>query len=194
MSLNYTEHGETLFQLSGPTTGCHASLGTYYHWCLGNIHACNTDGFSVGVWLNLLPSNIKSSDVILLTSGGTTPNSNGFYVTRRLGDQLEVGVAQGGSLWRQKFRLRSDDTWIHLAIGWADDTGLIVGVDGVIWLFDAEPTTRTSVTPSETLGIQTGLDTFLQEVTPPCTFSVGHVQMTDSSSDIYTFSQNPGSS
>lgn len=116
VSLDYTQDGDVLFQLSAPVSGCHASLGAFPHWCLGNVSACDTSGFSLGFWFKLQTSDVTSNDVILLTNGGTTPNSDGFYILRRYGDQIEIGVAKGGNLWRETLRLRTDDVWSHMPV------------------------------------------------------------------------------
>ena len=192
VSLDYTQDGDVLFQLSAPVSGCHASLGAFPHWCLGNVSACDTSGFSLGFWFKLQTSDVTSNDVILLTNGGTTPNSDGFYILRRYGDQIEIGVAKGGNLWRETLRLRTDDVWSHMTVRWMAGTGLTVGVDGVRWLSDVSPSARGFVTAADVHEIESGLDGFGRPMTSPCSFSVKHVQMTNSAADAVTFTQEQG--
>ena len=194
VSLNYTEDGEVLFQLSAPVSGCHASLGTFPHWCLGNVSACDSSGFSLGFWLKLQPSDVTSSAVILLTNGGATPNSDGFYVLRRYGDQIEIGVAIGGNLWRENLRLRADGVWSYLTVEWTAETGLTVSVDGVKWLNEVSPSSRSFVTTTDAHDIESGLDRFGHPLTSSssCSFGVQHVRMTNSAGGAVTFTQEQG--
>jgi hypothetical protein len=192
LGLEYRENGETLFQLTAPVMGCSASLGVFPHWCLGNIDNCGTQGFSLGFWLQLQPSDVTSPDVIMLTNGGSTPNSKGFYVARRYGDQVEVGVANGGNLWTQTVRMRADDVPAHVTVTWNAKDGLVVGIDGVTKSARVLPTSRVDRSSTVAHAFRVGLDVFGQPLTSPCTFSVSGVVMTNSVSDALNFTQAPG--
>ncbi|KAK7506559.1 hypothetical protein BaRGS_00002034, partial [Batillaria attramentaria] len=189
VALDYTEEGKELFQLAAPVSGCHASFGTFPHWCLSDISACKTHGFTVGFWFKHRPVDVTTDDVIILTNGGTSSTTDGFYVTRRYGDQFEIGVATGGQLWQNKLLMRTDDTWTHVAIGWSESSGLNVTVDGMYEVSAGEPSPRAHVTTPEARPVEVGLDIFGEALTSPCAFVVQRVDVIASVDDVTIFSR-----
>lgn len=192
MTLSYTEAGTSLFSLNASVSGCYASFGAYPHWCLGNMTSCATSGLTVAFWFKPLPLNISSDPVTILTNGGTTSCSDGFYVLRRYGDQFEVGVAQGKQRWRTTVRLQTVNSWVHLALAWSQGAGLRVRVDGLHWLAASSYENRSYVSDPELRAVEVGVDAYGDAVTSPCTFDLQRVDVADSDAAVVALSGDSG--
>lgn len=63
--------------------GSYASLGDWPHWCLGNLSRCS-NGLTIDMWIKFTEIAEYASEIIVLSSGGHTWYSNGFYLLQVL--------------------------------------------------------------------------------------------------------------
>lgn len=110
--------------------GSNANLGIYPHWCLGNINKCS-DGITVSFFIKLKKADETSPEAVIITSGGHSFFSEGFYLLQKYGDQYEFGVSKQDKVWRQKFRLLPN-LWTNIFASWNDSAGLKLYVDGFL--------------------------------------------------------------
>ncbi|RUS72704.1 hypothetical protein EGW08_019540, partial [Elysia chlorotica] len=138
----YFEDDQELFQSSYSPSGCYVDLNSYPHWCLGNLSRCDQ---GIGVIAQIRLDGAVSPDKpteVLLSSGGHSPNGNGFYISRALSDQFTIGVTYGDKSWRTTVRLISGSD-LFLGFTWKESSGLLVYIDG---LHVSKPQTKNSYT------------------------------------------------
>lgn len=121
------------------------SLGAFPHECLGNIKLC-PDGFTVGFWYKAIPGKADEPVRYVLSSGGQSSMSEGFYVRQNYGKDYEVGVAKGTTQWKVRLFLH-DDVIVYFVLTWSEQ-GLDVYIDGVLAGSDAKGTTRIYSSPA----------------------------------------------
>lgn len=107
--------------------GSSATLGIYPHWCLGNINKCS-DGITVSFFIKPYPADETSPEVVILSSGGHSYFSEGFYLLQKYGDQYEFGISKQDNVWKQNFRLLPG-LWTNVFASWNDSAGLKLYVD-----------------------------------------------------------------
>lgn len=83
------------------------------------------DGFTIGLWLKA----DKNVGGFILTSGGQSLISEGFYVTKNHEDEIEIGVSKDINIWKTKIPVY-DQSWFYLAFTWSLQKGLSVYLDG----------------------------------------------------------------
>lgn len=110
--------------------GSNANLGIYPHWCLGNINKCS-DGITVSFFIKPKKADETSPEAVIITSGGHSFFSEGFYLLQKNGDQYEFGISKQDKVWRQKFRLLPN-LWTNIFASWNDSAGLKLYVDGYL--------------------------------------------------------------
>lgn len=115
------------------------NLGQYPFDCLGNIRKC-PDGFTVRFQLQVTPGNPQLAQHYLVSTGGQSPLSEGWYFRQNYGKDYEVGVALRERLWTTSFNLQTDQN-IWLAMMWTPQ-GLTVYVDGLLSATDVEGVPR----------------------------------------------------
>ena len=106
----------------GPTL-----LGRYPHDCVGNMHHC-PDGFTVSLYYNPKASDPEIPHRYILSSGGQSPMSEGFYFRQNYGREHEIGVAKDTTLWSVTFFLLENEDALVL-FTWNDT--LRAYVDGI---------------------------------------------------------------
>ena len=122
------------------------SLGTDVHQCLGNVARCY-EGFTLLMWLNPARRSSSVPHRYVLSSGGQSSMSTGFYVRQNYGKEYEIGVAMGTNLWTTSLHL-ADGRGANLAITWSVVSGLEVFVDGFRAATDKAGKTRVFTNPS----------------------------------------------
>uniref|UniRef100_K1QND3 Uncharacterized protein n=1 Tax=Magallana gigas TaxID=29159 RepID=K1QND3_MAGGI len=130
VQLTYLENDATFITGTSPKVGSNANLGIYPHWCLGNINKCS-DGITVSFFIKPKKADETSPEAVIITSGGHSFFSEGFYLLQKYGDQYEFGVSKQDKLWRQKFRLLPN-LWTNIFASWNDSAGLKLYVDGYL--------------------------------------------------------------
>lgn len=105
-----TETSESIF-LSDET---YSYLDTFPYLCLDNISLCS-NGFLLMV--NLFVREINISRLLLLSSGGISSYSNGFYLRQLGNDFIEFGVALESSVYVSKIPIlnRTSQVWYTFA-------------------------------------------------------------------------------
>ncbi|XP_035695689.1 uncharacterized protein LOC118429314 [Branchiostoma floridae] len=84
-------------------------------------------GFSLAVWIK--PGNKTRERSFLLSTGGQTLMSQGFYFDFKPEEGYEIGVADWWREWKVTFDLR-EGLWVHILFTWRTDLGLTLYVDG----------------------------------------------------------------
>ncbi len=102
-------------------------LGHWPHQCKGNINKCPV-GFTVS--FSLIPSegDPKIRDQYLLSSGGQSLQSEGYYVRRQFGKNYQITVAKDTKLWTVDFYLQDN---VEASVLFTFKEGLDVYVDGL---------------------------------------------------------------
>lgn len=113
---------------TSPKVGSNVNFGIYQHWCLGNINKCS-NGITVTFFLKPRPGNETSPEVVVITNGGHSYFSEGFYLLQRYGDQYEFGISKSENVWKHTFRLLPN-VWTNIFGSWNDSGGLKLYVDG----------------------------------------------------------------
>ncbi|XP_055955042.1 uncharacterized protein LOC126809611 [Patella vulgata] len=139
-SLQYYEDVTPLFSVNETRAGSYVDLGSYPHWCLGNITDCQ-NGLSVALWTKALPATASTKNRILITNGGHVENGEGFYIMQEYGYQYIVVVNSGTSVWKGSFFLKPG-VWIQVAFSWSETPGLKLFTDGFEQLSVTSPEVR----------------------------------------------------
>ena len=100
------------------------NLGIYPYSCFGNIGMC-VDGFTMGLWLKA----DKNAGDFILSSGGQSLISEGFYIKKSHEDEIELGVSKDVNIWKTKIPVY-DQSWFHLSFTWSLQRGISVYLDG----------------------------------------------------------------
>ena len=167
-------------------------MGSYPQWCLGNITECAKNGFSLRIWLHLLPERLLSSeDVILITNEGSGTNCNGFKIVRRFDDQFTITVAFEDKIWSLDFRLLTTDVTSEVIMKWSKSTGLSVGIDRLLWMFDVRPISRPRPDSACPQSIQIGLNSFRRPIAS-CNFGISDIKLVNSEIEMDRFNQKAG--
>ena len=122
------------------------TLGNYAFDCLGDVTLCK-QGFSIGAKikrLQMVNGAVDDSHRYILSSGGQSPLSQGFYVRENHGQELEVGVGISDRLWRATFNVTTGE-WVDMAFTWMDGESLSLYVDGVITVKSVQNEQRLSL-------------------------------------------------
>ncbi|XP_059168339.1 uncharacterized protein LOC131950275 [Physella acuta] len=188
--LTYYDSVTSQYLVSATPSGCYASLGVYPQWCLGNLSRCH-QGLTVAAWIKSASdvSYTRQADVIL-TTGGHSANSDGFFLTRRFSDQYTLGVASGARLWKFSLRLEAG-VWVMLGLTWDQAGGMAVFVDGLLQAEISAPEVRAVGQVFQSAGALTvGTSENDEPVTGTCTFSVSDVTVLDNRTSSYLTQNN----
>ena len=120
-------------------------LGSFPHDCVGNIGVCD-NGFTVGFWYKALAGDPDLPETYVISSGGQSSMSEGFYVVQHYGKDYEVGVAKGNKLWSVRLFVH-EDALVYFVLTWSEQ-GLDVYVDGILAGADAKGETRVFTSPA----------------------------------------------
>lgn len=104
-------------------------LGAFPYECVGNVNFCQ-NGFTISLWYNSDPGDSKLPHYYVFSSGGQSALSEGVYIRQNLGEEYEVGVANGPRLWQVTFSLITG-SWTNIALTWSTSDGLVVYVDAI---------------------------------------------------------------
>ena len=78
----------------------------------------------------------------LVSNGGQSPRSNGFYVRRTtIENEYEAGVAKGNKLWRMFIYLKPDMD-VHFVFTWREVVGMQIYIDGLLAGYQPETIDR----------------------------------------------------
>ncbi|CAH1794576.1 unnamed protein product [Owenia fusiformis] len=103
-------------------------LGSFPHVCLGNIHKC-PHGFTVSLWYKPLYGDTNNAERYIVSNGGQSSLSEGFYLRLMHGKEFQIGTSVAGREWNIEFKLGFDE-WTHLTLTWKSPDGLCLYVDG----------------------------------------------------------------
>ncbi len=102
-------------------------LTTYPHDCIGNINRCE-DGLSVMLRYTPPVGDPRRKHLYVISNGGQSPMSEGFYIRQNSGREYETGVSKGDRIWTVKFFLVPESP---AAIIFTWNEALHVYVDGM---------------------------------------------------------------
>jgi len=112
----------------GPVT-TPQELGVFPYTCLGDVALCD-QGFSLS-WSFVPPApRVNVEHAYILSSGGQSSYSKGFYIRQNFGREWEVGVSLQGTTWKTALHL-SQDRLVHMLLTWSSSDGLVVYIDGL---------------------------------------------------------------
>ena len=80
--------------------------------------------------------------MVILSLGGDSSLSEGYYIKKNHGSEFEVGVMKGNSVWRSKFHLLFEPSWTQLAFTWSQSRGVAAYVDGLLVGQNLQASTR----------------------------------------------------
>ena len=101
-------------------------LGAHPYLCVGDIRYC-PDGFTLSFKYEPSTGNRQQKVAYILSNGGQSHLSNGFYFRRNYGMEFEIGVSLLNQIWVAIFNLR-EDVESDISIAW--DHELKVYIDG----------------------------------------------------------------
>ena len=104
------------------------NLGRFPFDCVGSLRECPS-AFTLRFKLHTVPGDPGLPYHYLLSTGGQTPLSEGWYFRQNYGKDYEAGVAFGQRLWTVSISLAVDRA-LWVAMMWSDQ-GLDVYVDGL---------------------------------------------------------------
>lgn len=86
------------------------------------------EGIRISFWYKPQKGNATIEEEYLISSGGQSAMSNGFYMRRNYGKDYDLGVAIADKLWSCNFYIMNEGT-TFIAFSWSNETGLKLTVD-----------------------------------------------------------------
>ncbi|CAH1779490.1 unnamed protein product [Owenia fusiformis] len=114
-------------------------LGSYPHVCLGNINKCD-NGFTVSLNYKA-PEDGELEDRYIVSNGGQSVLSEGFYFRQIHGKEYQIGVTKASKEWLVEFTFQGAQ-WHQITWTWNETNGLIVYINGLRTLSDKTGTER----------------------------------------------------